>query len=68
MNKKLSAGIITILMIVGVVVFAQSNTSANCCPDKPGCICSDEANVQGQKIQIVNQKTNCPDMPSCICD
>lgn len=66
MNKKISFGIIAILMIAGVVVFAQSNTNANC-PDKPGCICSKEANVNVQKEQVVIEKTNCPDTPNCIC-
>lgn len=67
MKKKISIGIIATLMIAGAVVFAQSNTSTSC-PDKPGCICSKEANVQGQKKQVVHEKTNCPNTPGCICN
>lgn len=66
MNKKISLGIIAILMTASVVIFAQSNKNTSC-PDKPGCICSKEANVTSHEKQIVLKKTNCPDTPGCIC-
>lgn len=68
MNKKISIGIVAILMIAGAVVYGNSNTNTNC-PNKPGCICSKEANVQIVKKQgIAKEKGNCPNTPSCICN
>jgi len=67
MNKKISLGIVAILMVAGAVVYAQSNTTN--CPDTPGCVCSKEANVKVAKKQaVVEKKANCPNTPNCICD
>ena len=66
MNKKISLGIVAILMITGAVVYAKSNTN---CPDRPGCICPKEANVKIVKKQAVaKEKENCPNRPGCICN
>lgn len=68
MNKKISLSIVATLMIAGAVVYAKSNTITNC-PDKPGCICSKEVNIQVvEKQEIAEKKANCPNVPGCVCD
>ena len=68
MINKIKIGVIATLMTAGAVVYAKSNTDTNC-PDRPGCICSTEADVQIVKKQAVaKEKENCPNVPGCICN
>lgn len=69
MNKKIGFGIIATLMIAGAAVFANT-TTANNCPDKPGCVCSKQTMIQVAKPQTVAiaKKENCLNKPGCICN
>ncbi len=71
MKKKIGLSIIAVLMIAGAVVFANSNTTkqaTNICPDRPGCICSEQTTEQVAKPQVTaDNKDICPNKPGCIC-
>ena len=71
MKKRIGLGIITTLMIVGVVVFANSHTTkqADICPDRPGCICSKHTTEQVAKPTAkAEEKDICPNKPGCVCN
>lgn len=71
MKKKISLTIVAILMVAGAIVFANNGTTnktENSCPDRPGCICSEQTTTQVvAKPTATDMKDNCPNTPNCIC-
>lgn len=73
MKKKIGLGIVGMLMTVCAVVFANNvttKTADNNCPNKPGCICSEQTITQvvAKPAATTEKKNICPSTPDCICN
>lgn len=67
MKKKLGIGILALIMISGALAFANNSftKSKDVCPDRPGCICSDDSKQSSSVKTTTCDKTSCPDEPGC---
>jgi hypothetical protein len=68
MKKKLGIGILALIMISGALAFANNSfgtKSKGVCPDRPGCICSDNTKQSCSVKTPTCDKTSCPDGPGC---